>query len=43
MTRLIGNDESDSDLSESGDGECDPEFDLVMDEEVNGSVNGECW
>ena len=42
ITRPIGNDESDSDLCESSDNdcECDPELDLVLDEEVNGSVNG---
>ena len=44
ITRPIGNDDSDSDLSELSDDECDletgPEVDLVLDVEVNGSVNG---
>ena len=40
-TRPIGNDESDSDLCESSDDdcECDPELNLFLDEEANGSVN----
>ena len=43
ITRSVGNDESNSDLSELSTDECEPELDLVMVEEVNGSVNGECW
>ena len=43
ITRPVGNDESNSDLSELSTDECEPELDLVMVEEVNGSVNGECW
>ena len=35
ITRPIGNDENDSDLSELSDDECDPELDLVLDVEVN--------
>ena len=43
IIRSIGNDESDSDLCDSSDDDCeyDPELDLVLDEEVNGSVNGD--
>ena len=41
ITRPVGNDESDSGLCESSDDdcECDPELDLFLDEEANGSVN----
>ena len=44
ITRPISNDDSDSDLSESSDDDCDPKIrpklDLVLNVEGNGSVNG---